>query len=147
MNRISTRFFAALLAVFCAFALVACGGHSRSNRDGSDSDSSDSSAANINPASPAFDPSGDWTTNMDNAELGVTSFSMSASGHLGGTLKTDSGENGAISGQLSGNEAEYTVTFHSRTFLASVTFISSHASASGSLVDADGHVHSLKLVR
>jgi len=126
----------AVLAAACVFAFSACGGHSRGDGDGSS-----------NVPAPAFDVSGDWTSTLDHHHLGVTSFSMKSDGALSGTLQTDSGEKGTISGQLAANDADFTVEFGSRTFLAEVVFSSTQASASGTLVDSDGNVHVFQLTR
>ena len=127
--------FSAVLAAACVFAFSACGGHSR---DGHSGDSG---------TKPAFDVSGTWTTTMDDLHLGVTDFNMKSDGTLTGSLKTDSGEKGEISGQLAANDADYTITFASRTFLASVVFSSTQVSASGTVTDADGNIHIVKLTR
>ncbi|MBP5786859.1 MAG: hypothetical protein J6Y19_03460 [Kiritimatiellae bacterium] len=127
--------FSAVLAAACVFAFSACGGHSRDGHSGNSGNK------------PAFDVSGKWTTTMDNLHLGDTNFAMKSDGTLSGTLKTDSGETGELSGQLSANDGEYTVTFASRTYLASIVFSSTQTSASGTLIDGDGHVHTLQLTR
>lgn len=127
--------FSAALAAACVFALSACGGHDRDGHSGSSG------------TKPAFDVSGKWITTMDNLHLGETHFAMKSNGTLSGTIKTDSGETGELSGQLAANDGDYTVTFASRTYLASVVFSSTQTSASGTLIDAEGHVHTLKLTR
>lgn len=134
---------AALAAAFCALALAACGGHESHHSSSSGNSSNSVSTA----AAPDFDVSGSWTTRMDDVTLGATVFDMSSSGHLSGSAQTDSGEKASINGQLSGSDAEYTMTFHHKTYLVSVQFASSHTSGSGTLVDADGHVHSVTLSR
>ena len=117
-----------------------CGGHERKNKS-----SDDSSGNSNNAAAPSFNPSGEWSTSMDSTALGTTTFSMDSAGNLSGSLKTDNGESGSLSGVLSGSDAEYTVKFHSRAYLVTLTFNSAHTSASGTMVDADGHSHHLKL--
>ena len=126
----------ALAAAVLAFA--GCGDHKRRGGDGNSGDKNQAAA-------PAFDASGDWATTMDATALGTTTFKMDSKGNLGGQLKTDSGETGSIAGTLSGTDAEYTVTFHQRAFLVSMTFNSAHSEASGTMVDADGHTHHMKL--
>ena len=149
MNRFSIRpCLVALLAAFVALSLAACGGHSSRDADDESSSSSDSSSSSTSTATstaPDLDISGSWITYMDDTELGVTTFKMTSSGNLSGSLRTDSGETASLNGHLSEKEAEYTVSFRHRTFLVSADF--SNSSASGTLVDADGHVHAIKLNR
>lgn len=145
MNRISRRpVFAALLAALCILSLAACGGHDRSSSDSSGNASAPSSSAPA--AAPSSDVAGTWNTSLEDVVLGTTTFYVSSTGALSGHLKTDTGDTGTISGQLSGSDAEYTVSFKSKTYLVSVVFSSSTAAA-GTLVDAAGHVHDLTLSR
>lgn len=145
MNRTSRRpVFAALLAALCLLSLAACGGHDRSSS--SSSPSSAPVATAVSSVAPAEDVSGTWATELEGVPLGTTTFSMTSGGILSGHLKTDTGETGAIAGQLSGSNAEYTVSFKAKTYLVSLVFASS-TSASGTLVDAVGHTHALKLAR
>ena len=129
---------AAALAVFCALSLAACDGH-ESNSSGDDS-------SNGNASSPNFNVSGTWTVVMDGTTLGTITFDMSDSGSLSGSIQTDSGERASINGQMSGSEAEYTMKFGNKTYLVSIQFSSAYA-GTGTLVDANGHVHSLELSR
>lgn len=148
MNRSPIRFIlATLLAALAAFSISACGGHNSGGDDASGNSASSSSVSSDADTSPALDISGDWTTSLDDSAFGVTTFLVASSGALSGSLHSDLGETAAISGHLSGHEAEYTVTFQHRPYLAAVDFASGGTTASGTLVDADGHVHSLKLHR
>jgi hypothetical protein len=149
MNRFDLRrAFAAAFVAFAALSLAACGGHSaHSSGDSSSSSSSSSSSPSSTSTAPDLDVTGSWITYMDDIELGVTTFKMAASGALSGSLRTGSGETASVSGHLVAKEAEYTMSFHHRTFLASADFDSNGATASGTVVDADGHVHALKLNR
>lgn len=147
MNRISRRpVFAALLAALCILSLAACGGHDRSSSSDNSSSSSSSSGTATSPSSPSSNIAGTWNTALEDVVLGTTTFSVSSTGALSGHLKTDTGDTGTISGQLSGDNAEYTVSFKTKTYLVSVVFSSSTA-GTGSLVDAAGHMHDMKLSR
>lgn len=140
-------FSAALLAALAALAFAACGGHHDGGNDASGDKNSSSSVSAAFDTTPAVDISGDWTTLLDDTSLGVSTFRLASSGALSGSLLSDFGETAAINGHLSGREAEYTMTFQHRPYLAAVDFASDGTTGSGTLVDADGHVHTLKLHR
>lgn len=147
MNRISRRpVFAALLAALCILSLAACGGHDRSSSSDNSSSASSQTASASSSVAPSEDISGTWNTELEDVALGTTTFHVSSDGAITGHLKTDTGETGAINGTLSGSDAEYTVSFKAKTYLCSLVF-SSSTTASGSLVDAAGHMHDLKLTR
>lgn len=144
------RLFAVAAAALAVLSLAACGGHSSRSSDGDGQSSpqgTPDAGTTVSAPTPDLDVSGSWVTYMDESELGITTFKMSSSGALSGNLRTDSGESASISGHLAGKEAEYTMSFHHRTFLASVDFAAAGTTASGTLVDSDGHVHAMKLNR
>ena len=137
-------FFALPFAAAALLAFAACGGHSRGSSDSSSSTTIQTAPVSSSVASQ--DVSGTWATTLEGVALGTTTFSMASNGSLSGSLKTDTGDTGTISGHVSGSEAEYTVSFKTKAYLASVTFSDTN-NASGSLVDALGHLHSMTLAR
>ena len=145
MQRFSLQpLLSVLLSAAVLLACAACGGHGhKSSSSGSSSSSSGSDSPSI---APAYDVTGTWNTTLESVPLGTTTFSMTPSGVLSGWLRTETGESGDISGQMSGSDAEYTVSFKAKTYLVTIGFGSS-SKATGTLVDAGGHVHSMSLSR
>ena len=133
------------IAALALLAFAACGGHSRGSSDSSSS-SSTIQTAPVSSSVASQDVSGTWATTLEGVALGTTTLSMASNGSLSGSLKTDTGDTGTIAGHVDGTEAEYTVSFKTKTYLVSVTFSDTN-NASGSLVDALGHLHSMTLAR
>jgi len=112
-----------LLAAALCLASAGCG------------DSGGDSDGNLNPA---VDVNGKWDVRMDGDPLGVMDFQVSKGGILKGTLTTTRDAVAQLSGNMDDYVAEFTVTFPTEAYLATLTFSQDASGASGILLDIKG---------
>ncbi len=96
---------------------------------------------------PAFDCSGNWDTELDGTNVGVSALQMEEDGDLKGTMELSGEGTATLAGHLNGYTAEWTVSFEHVLYLVSMTFDSSEKYGEGSMVTSSGITHTLILKR
>ena len=121
-----------MMLLAAAFCLASAG----CNDSGGDSD------GNLNPA---VDVNGKWDVRMDGDTLGAMDFQVNKGGILKGTLTTTRDAVAQLSGNMNDYVAEFTVTFPTEAYLATLTFNQDASGASGILLDNKGFKRLLSL--
>lgn len=111
-------------------AVAGCGG------GGGDSD------GNLDPA---VDVNGKWDVRMDGDPLGMMNLQVSKGGILKGTLTTTQDATAQLAGNMDDYVAEFTVTFPTEAYLATLTFNQDASGARGILLDNQGIKRKLSL--
>jgi hypothetical protein len=119
-----------VLAATLCWALTGCG-------DNGDEENGD--------FTPAVDVNGTWDVRMDGDPLGVMVLQVSKGGIVKGTLTTTRDAVAQLSGNLDDYVAEFTVTFPTEAYLATLTFNKDAGGASGVLLDNKGFKRVLSL--